>query len=339
MSRLGLMPEITVPGDYDGAMRPALLALSLVVALATLPAAQQPATPRRTMAVTIDDLPWNHQGEGAGFLDAARRGTDAMLAALRAHRVPTVSVVNENKLEAPTADERAARIALLTRWVDAGHVLGNHGYSHRDANALTAEAYLADIAKGDAVTRELMRRRQPYVLYFRHPFTHTGDTLEKRDAITRGLAARGYAVMPHTIENADWLFNVAYVKADAAGRAKLHEAYLAHTAAATAFAEAKAAELFGRADVPQTLLIHTLALNADALDAMLTMFEGRGYRFITLDEALRDKAYATPDGYVGKAGPSWLFRWSRSIAPASSFREDPEVPAWVTALYEAAQRP
>ncbi len=290
------------------------------------------------MAVTIDDLPWNHQGEGESFLAAARRGTDAMLAALRAHRVPTVSVVNENKLEAPTADERAARIALLTQWVSAGHVLGNHGYSHRDANALTAEAYLADIAKGEAITRDLMRRRQPYVLYFRHPYTHTGDTLEKRDAITRGLAARGYAVMPHTIENSDWLFNVPYVKSDAAGRAKLQDSYLAHTAAATAFAEAKAAELFGRDDVPQTLVIHTLALNADALDALLTMFEGRGYRFITLDEAMRDKAYATPDVYVGKTGPSWLFRWSRTIAPAASFREDPEVPAWVMALYEAAQR-
>jgi peptidoglycan/xylan/chitin deacetylase (PgdA/CDA1 family) len=319
-------------------MRLAPLALPFAVAMATLSAAQQPATPTRTVAVTIDDLPWNHQGEGAGFLDAARRGTDAMLAALRAHRVPTVSVVNEDKLGAPTSEEHAARVALLKQWVDAGHVLGNHGYSHRDANALTAEAYLADIGKGDAITRTLMHRRQPYPLFFRHPYTHTGDTIEKRDAITRGLTARGYTVMPHTIENSDWLFNVPYVKADPADRAKLQEAYLAYTAAATAFAEAKAAELFGRDDVPQTLLIHTLALNADALDALLTMFESRGYRFITLEEAMRDKAYATPDAYVGKTGPSWLFRWSRTIAPASNFRGDPEVPSWVMALYETAQR-
>ena len=321
-----------------GGMRSVLLALAAAVALAAIAAAHQPAAKSRTLAVTIDDLPWNHQGEATGFLDAARRGTDAMLAALRAHRVPTVSVVNEDKLSAPAPDERAARIALLKRWVDAGHVLGNHGYSHRDANALTAEAYLADIAKGDAVTREVMRPRQPYTLFFRHPYTHTGDTLEKRDAIARGLAARGYTVMPHTIENADWLFNVAYVRADAAGRARLLDAYLAHTAAATAFAEAKAAELFGRDDVPQVLLIHTLALNADGLDALLTLFEGRGYRFITLDEAMKDTAYATPDAFVGRNGPSWLYRWSRTLAPNSSFRGDPEVPAWVMALYEAAQR-
>ena len=165
-----------------------------------------------------------------------------MLAALRAHRAPAVSVVNEDKLEAPTADEHAARVALLKQWVDAGHVLGNHSYSHRDANALTAEAYLADIAKGDAVTRELMRRRQPYTLYFRHPIRTPATPLEKRDAITRGLAARGYTVMPHTIENSDWLFNVAYVKADAAGRAKLRWRPTSRTRpAATAFAEAKAA--------------------------------------------------------------------------------------------------
>ena len=319
-------------------MRLGLASAVIVLAVALLHG-QTPPRSTRAIAVTIDDLPWNHQGEGTSFIDAARRGTDAMLAALRAHRVPTVSVVNEGKLEASTAEERVARIALLEQWVEAGHILGNHGYSHRDANALTAEAYLADIAKGDTVTRELMRRRQPYVLYFRHPYTHTGDTIEKRDAITRGLTARGYTVMPHTIENSDWLFNVPYVKADAAGRAKLLEAYLAQTAAATAFAETKAAELFGRDDVPQTLLIHTLALNADALDRLLGMFESRGYRFITLDEAMRDKAYATPDVYAGKTGPSWLFRWSRTIAPASNFRDDPEVPSWVLALYQAAQGP
>jgi len=325
-------------------MRPGIAAIVLVLAAALLKGqapppspSQSPSAGARTMAVTIDDLPWNHQGEGTGFIDAARRGTGAMLAALRSHRAPAVSVVNEGKLEAPTPDERAARVALLRQWVDAGHVLGHHGYSHLDASAVTAEAYLADVARGDAVTRELMRPRQPYPLYFRHPYTHTGDTLEKRDAITRGLAARGYTVMPHTIENADWLFNVAYVKADAAGRAKLLEAYLAHTIAATAFAEAKAAELFRRDDVPQTLLIHTLALNADALDRLLTLLEGRGYRFITLEEAMRDRAYATPDVFVGRNGPSWLYRWSRTIAPASSFRDDPDVPAWVSAAYQAAQ--
>jgi hypothetical protein len=52
---------------------------------------------------------------------------------------------------------------------------------------------------------------------------------------------------------------------------------------------------------------------------------------------MRDKAYATPDAFVGRHGPSWLYRWSRTLAPTSSFRDDPDVPAWVTAAYQAAQ--
>ncbi|HUF46272.1 MAG TPA: polysaccharide deacetylase family protein [Vicinamibacterales bacterium] len=318
-------------------MRPALLALSLLLALAAVPVAQQPAAPVRRMVVTIDDLPYVARGPG-GYLPAAQRDTAAILSALSKHGVPAVGFVNENTLEAPTADERTARVALLEQWVAAGHVLGNHTFSHPDANRLTVAAYLDDIDKGEVVTRRLMRSRRPYTLFFRHPMTHTGDTAEKKAGITQGLASRGYTIAPHTIENSDYLYDLVYARADAALRAKLAEDYLSHTIAATGFAERKARELFGRDDVPQTLLIHTMAINADHLDALLGRLVARGYSFMTLEAAMRDPAYATPDAYVGRHGPSWLFRWSRTIAPASNFSADPEVPAWVMALFQAAQR-
>jgi peptidoglycan/xylan/chitin deacetylase (PgdA/CDA1 family) len=322
-------------------MRAALIALTLLLAIAPAPGAQPPdaqppAAPARRMAVTLDDLPFVVRGSGED-LPAAQRGTAAILSVLKKYGVPAVCFVNEQKLEAPTAEGRAARIALLEQWVADGHVLGNHTYSHPDANALTAEAYLDEIDKGEVVTRRVMQARRPYPRYFRHPMTHTGDTAEKKAAIARGLAARGYAIAPHTIENSDYLYDVAYARADAAVRAKLAESYLAHSLAATEFAEQKARELFGRDDVPQTLLIHTMAINADHLDALLDRLMARGYRFITLEAAMRDSAYATPDVYVGRRGPSWLVRWSRTIAPASNFRADPEVPAWVMALFQAAQ--
>lgn len=90
--------------------------------------------------------------------------------------------------------------------------------------------------------------------------------------------------------------------------------------------------------MPQVLLIHTMAINADHLDVLLGRLVARGYRFITLEAAMRDPAYATPDVFVGTHGPSWLFRWSRTIAPASNFSGDPEAPAWVMTLFQAALR-
>ncbi len=318
-------------------MRLALLALTGILIVSSAPLAGQTATPSRTMAVTIDDLPFVSRGADA-YLPAAQRGTAAILAVLKKHGAPAVGFVNENKLEAATADERAARVALLEQWVAAGHVLGNHTFSHPDANRLTADAFLEEVDKGEVVTKRLMQARRPYPLYFRHPMTHTGDTAEKKAGIVRGLAARGYTITPHTIENGDFLFDVAYARADTAMGAKLAESYLAHTMAVTEFAEQKARELFGRDDVPQTLLVHTMAINADHLDALLGRLVARGYRFITLEAAMRDAAYATPDAYVGTHGPSWLFRWSRTIAPASNFSAGPQVPAWVMALFQAAQR-
>jgi peptidoglycan/xylan/chitin deacetylase (PgdA/CDA1 family) len=316
--------------------RVACAALLIGLAVASLPAVQRPAPPR-TMAVTIDDLPYVHRGTD-GYLPAAQRGTAAILAALKKHAAPAVGFVVERQLEADTIHERAGREGLLAQWVAAGHLLGNHTFSHPDANRLTIDAYLGEIDKGEAATKRLMQARWPYPLYFRHPMTHTGDTAEKKAGIARGLAERGYTIAPHTIENGDYLFDVPYAAADGPTRARLAEAYLAHTIAATGFAEQKARELFGRDDVPQTLLVHTMAINADHLDALLGRLAARGYRFITLEEAMRDRAYATPDAYVGTYGPSWLYRWSRTLAPVSNFEADPDVPAWVRALEEAASR-
>src|SRR5689334_15157712 len=120
----------------------ALLALTLGVfaAVPPAPAPQPRPAAARTMAVTIDDLPYVQHGD-TGFLAAAQRDTAKIQAALKAHDAPAIGFVNEDKLEAPTAAEHEARIALLKSWLAAGHTLGNHTYSHRDIDAVTVEAF------------------------------------------------------------------------------------------------------------------------------------------------------------------------------------------------------
>src|SRR5207245_2783294 len=53
------------------------------------------AQPTRTMALTFDDLPKAHNIED---LDGARRTTESILRALRAHHAPAVAFVNEQQL-------------------------------------------------------------------------------------------------------------------------------------------------------------------------------------------------------------------------------------------------
>jgi peptidoglycan/xylan/chitin deacetylase (PgdA/CDA1 family) len=287
--------------------------------------------PTRAIALTFDDLPFMTAG-GAYFPDA-RRVTTELLSVLNRHKAPAVGFVNEWQLD--VAGDRPARVALLRQWIDAGMTLGNHTYSHPDFNRRTIEQFMNEIAKGDPTVRQLMAPRNPRRLFFRHPMTHTGNTLEKKEAIELFLASRGYLIAPHTIENSDFIFNVVYRRAlgtNPARATKVRDAYLEHTAAASRFAESISVQIFGR-EVAQTLLLHSNTLNADTLDTLLSRYEARGYRFITLEEAMADPAYATQDTVVSDSGPTWLFRWMKSLGMNLSFREDPEVPGWVLEDY------
>jgi hypothetical protein len=94
--------------------------------------------------------------------------------------------------------------------------------------------------------------------------------------------------------------------------------------------------LFGR-EIPQILLSHANALNARAMPLLLERLEKRGYSFVSLDEALADPAWKSPDGYVGPHGPSWLHRFAaaRGEDVKALFRAEPEAPKWVAELDRA----
>ena len=310
--------------------------LGLVAGLmaAMLPQAEPPAMPRaRAIAVTFDDLPYVPYG--VPYFPAAARATTELLRVLKRHKAPAIGFVNEGQLDA--GKDRPARVALLQRWIDAGMTLGNHTYSHPDFNQQTIDEFKDQIVRGEPTIRRLMAAHPGRRMFFRHPMTHTGDTQDKKDAIDRYLAERGYTIAPHTIENSDFIFTAIYQRAQTAGdrglAAKVRQSYIDYTFAATAFAEKVSPEIFGR-EIAQTLLLHSNGLNADTLDELLTRYASRGYRFITLEEAMADPAYATKDTVVSTFGPTWLWRWSKSLGLNVSFKEDPDPPAWILEAYK-----
>ncbi len=321
------------------AAAPALLALLTALA-AVLPAAgaakdaAAPA-PRRTVAVTVDDLPF----VGYGLpLEAIRPLSRDLVGALAARKVKAVAFVNEDRLFVP--GEIDARIALLSEWLDAGMELGNHTWGHPGLTRTPLPAMEDAVVRGETVTRWLLERRGSKPRWFRHPFTQTGPTKEVKDAFEAFLAARGYSVAPFTIEHEDWVFASADAKlaadGDEAARAKLLAAYLDDFDARLSFYEERSRALFGR-EIPQVLLSHANALNARAMPFLLERLEKRGYSFVALDEALADPAWKSPDGYLGPWGPSWLHRFAaaRGEDVKALSRAEPEAPKWVSDLHAA----
>ena len=288
------------------------------------------------MAVTLDDLP----GVPSDDLRAVREMNRRVLGALLAARVPAIGFVNEHKLQ--VAGERDARVAILRSWLEAGMTLGNHTFRHQGLSRTPLAEYQDDVLRGEVVTRALLEARQLPLVYFRHPYTHTGPTAEVKQSFERFLGERGYKVAPFTIENSDWMFAALYSKAlgrgDCKGAQEIRAAYVQFFDVMCSWFEQLAREMFGR-DIPQILLTHANRLNADALPELLARLQKRGYRFITLDQALADPAYATPDLYVGTNGPSWLHRWTVARKLPLRLREEPDVPAELYARFKALQPP
>jgi len=200
----------------------------------------------RLMVLTFDDLPY----QSAGYSDTlvrSRRVTDELLRTLATYQAPTTVFVNESKLF--INDETEARIGLLERWVEYGAVLGNHTYSHSDLNLLSVEEFEREIIDGERVTIRLMSSRTPYRRFFRHPFTHTGDTEDKKMRITAFLHERNYQIAPYTIDSQDSIFNRIYLDAKQSNNdelaARIQDAYIDYVVSTTEFAERISVEIFG----------------------------------------------------------------------------------------------
>ena len=87
-------------------------------------------------------------------------------------------------------------------------------------------------------------------------------------------------------------------------------------------------KLFNR-EIKQTLLLHANSINADYFDDVAKFFKKRGYKFITLDEALKDEAYKLPDTFIKRSGISWLHRWALEKGKGNILKDEPRVPKFV----------
>jgi len=300
-----------------------LLVLLLLVPCAAM--AQPPA--EHAVAITFDDLPF---ASVAAEDNASLVGmTSRLLQHLKTGQVPAVGFVNEAK-HCREGKLDPARVELLRSWLKAGFELGNHTASHPSLNRVPLDAFEADLLQGETVTRPLMQSEGRTLRWFRHPFLHLGTTPEVRNAFQDFLAAHSYTVAPVTVNNSEWVFAVAYARAQAQGDTdtaqRIGAAYAPYMDAVFARAEQQALDLFGR-PIPHVLVLHANALNADYFDTLAAVLRQRGYRFIELADALKDSAYASSIGYSGFNGESWLELWSRQAGMRPS--QQPPIPGFV----------
>ncbi|MEM7728781.1 MAG: polysaccharide deacetylase family protein [Pseudomonadota bacterium] len=252
----------------------------------------------REIAITLDDLPYvlpSRTSPSEGLTQVR-----AVNAALAAHGVSATGFAIGGQI-----GWRSRR--AVSAFVEAGHTVGNHSWSHPDYGTLTPDQFLEETQRTDeALSRWIGESR-----LYRFPFLREGETEEAKAAADQVLAELGYVNVPVTIDTDDWRYNADYLNAldrdDEAAAAEIADAYLAHMRERTLHFEALAEDTIGR-EVPHILLLHMNRINADHLGALLDWYAAEGWTFVTVEEAMRDPFYAMPDLYAGPRGLSQIER-------------------------------
>ncbi len=281
----------------------------------------------RFVAITFDDLPMNtkYLQDGKQWIEQ----TQKILNTIKKYNIPAIGFVNEYKLYVNDLLD-SSRLKALHLWVDADLELGNHTFSHRDYHNTDEHIFFEDIINGEKITSKLLSLKNKKLEYFRHPYLHTGMSLEKKKALEDFLKEHNYTIAPITIDNGEWIYARAYENAynknDVELMKQIGADYVKYMMDKTKYFENQSVKLFGR-EIKQILLLHANMINADYFDDLAEELFKHNYQFISLKEALTDPAYQSEDTFIGRGGISWLHRWSYTKkVDKSFFAGEPEVP-------------
>lgn len=291
----------------------ALFAALLVLLLAGC--ASKPL-PVFEVAITVDDLPVHGRlPPGVSRLDV----TEAHLRAFKQAGVTEAwGFVNARGVETDAEGD-----AVLAAWRRAGHPLGNHAYSHLNlGRAPSLQDWQNDVIAGEPVVARHMAGQD--WRWFRYPNLAAGDG-ERQTAAREFLLARGYRIADVSLAFADWDYSDAYTRCKTVGDeeavAAMTAQYLRGVDLSLARVQADAQQVFGR-PIRHVLLTHLGAFSAATLPEVLKRLQAAGARFIPLEAAQSDPAYAR------FGGGSLIAREARArgiaLAPGSPQALDPK---------------
>ena len=257
----------------------------------------KPGSPQ--IAITMDDFNWKVIPGGQ-----PDKANSAILGALARHNNlrGALFVIGKN------VDRDSKK--LLEAWCDAGHIIGNHTFSHPVFTTVSAEAFEENIQHAEDVLRGLPTYRK----LFRFPALKEGDTREKRDAVRAWLAAHGYRMGYVTIDASDWYYDQRLrerLKADPSfDTRRYHDVYLEHMWQCATYYDQLARDVVGRT-VPHTVLIHYNLLNVLFLDDLLDMFASKGWQFVAAETAFEDPVFRRQPDIV-PAGESIIWALAKA---------------------------
>lgn len=227
----------------------------------------------RLVALTIDDLPFVGSGSGERGFERTAKRFNQIVDTLVEKQVPATGFIIGGAIAKGQWD-------LLNNFKQHGFGLGNHTYTHISLSHVGADRYIADTDKADQKLSSIMTSPK----YFRYPYLDEGKG-QDRHKVYDYLTNHQYTIAPVTIDSKDYEFNGRLLRVNWRNRAErlpaIKQSYLSYIERQISKAEKRHDESH-----PDILLIHSNLINSQALGDVIDLFQKKGYRFITLDEAI-----------------------------------------------------
>jgi len=257
----------------------------------------------------MDDFNW----QNAVYQSAVARNR-SILSTLNAHSIKAALFVVGRNVENEEGQQ------LLDEWNKAGHLIGNHTYSHQNLNSpsMKLDTYTADIAKAETLLKTFSRFQK----YFRFPMLKEGDTAAKRDGVRTFLSEHGYRVGHVTIDTSDWVITSRLsdrlAKDPSADVKPFRDFYLEHMWDRAQYYDSLARRVLGR-PVKHTILMHYNLLNGLVLGDLIEMFKSKGWKFIDASEALADPVFSAKPKVL-PAGESIVWALAKANGTIASLK-------------------
>lgn len=263
-------------------MKPFFYFLVICCLLSVAASAQSRPVQATEVAITIDDPDLNSNDTPKLALDERNA---AILAALRKHKDLKAALF----VCGMRVDNEQGKKHLLD-WDKAGHLIGNHSYSHFFYPRAGFEKFSQDVMKGEAIISGLKNYRK----FFRFPYLKEGDTAEKRDQMRAFLNEKNYRMGYVTIDTSEWAIDARLRKRlnenPNADLTAYRDFYLEHIWERAQFYDQLTGKVVGK-PVKHTLLIHHNLVAALFLDDLLQMFEKKGWKLINAERAFQDSIF------------------------------------------------
>ncbi len=234
---------------------------------------------RPRLAVTMDDFNINFDG----VLSPKDRDT-RILEAFEKHNHKAAGFVTGQFVDNDIGRE------IVQSWSDAGHLIGNHTFTHMNSTDTDTEVVKSDILKN----HDFLSRFEEYEKIFRFPFLAEGGTVEKIADYRQFLKLNGFQNAVVTIDTIDWYttsrLEKRLIQNPVADTKPYRDYYIKAVLELSEHFQALA-EALGYPNLPHAMLMHHNILNGLYLDDLLSALKAQGWDMVDAKEVFAHPLY------------------------------------------------